>query len=1186
VQPSDFVHLHVHSAYSLLDGVTAPKRIVQRAIDLGQTAVALTDHGAMYGVVEFYQAALKAGIKPILGCETYVASRQHADKDKALDSSSYHLVLLARNADGYRNLIKLITIAHLEGFYYKPRVDHDLLAKFGDGLIGLSSCLGGEIPRAIASGNMDKARELVRLHQSHFGEDNFFLEVQHHPDLPEQEIVNNGIFRLSEEFGIPVVATNDSHYASTDDRDAQDILLCMQTGATRDQSERMSMMDGDYSLIPTEDMASFFPDHPEVITNTLLVAGKCNVEIELGVARLPGFETPDNKPSEIYLRELCEEGLKDHYPIRKLEGGTWELTEGHTEEDLPVPLNDIIDRLDFELSVIHGMGFDDYFLIVWDFIRYAKERDIVVGPGRGSAAGALVTYSLYITGIDPLKYDLLFERFLNPDRISMPDIDIDFDIEHRETIVEYVREKYGRDKVANVITYGTLQAKAAIKDVGRVLGLEYDDTDKLNKALPDTPKIDLEEALEKQPEFAKLYKERDEYREVVGFAQKLVGVTRHTSVHACAVVISDESLDQFTPLQQASRSDNMVITQYDAHALEELGLLKMDFLGLRNLTVIRKTVELIKKATGEELDVYTLPLDDPETYELFSRGGTTAVFQFESSGMKRYLQQLRPNRFDDIIAMVALYRPGPMQYIDSYCERKHGKAPVAFDHPLMEDALKATHGITIYQEQVMQMSRDLGGFTRGEADTLRKAMGKKDLDLMGKLKDKFMVGTAEHGIGEELAEKIWADWENFASYAFNKSHAACYAFIAYQTAYLKTHYTKEFLAADLSSEMDKSERVMVMIDECRRMGIEVRPPSVNDSELEFTVDGDGIRFGLKAVKNVGAGAIESMLSARTSGERFESLFDFCTRVDLKQINKRMMDSLIRAGAMDEFGERGQLIEGLDTAVNWASEEQANRASGQVSLFGGEGTDSVSKPTLPSAKPLSEKEKLDEERELLGFYVTGHPLDPWRKDVNLFCSHPSNALAELAPDMPLLIAGVISSVRQITTRNDKQMAIMTCEDFAGSYGVTIFPDAFEKCGEKAVVDTIVMIRGTRDRDEAKVVAEDIIPIENARQLLSRALDVTVASNRLTEDGIEDLKRLVDTNGGNVAVFLNIATQQHGTLRFRVKGKTLNPTDELLDELVAHPAVEDVKLEAPTIEKTPRQRPGRNGWRNGKNGRNGR
>jgi DNA polymerase III subunit alpha len=1186
VRDSDFVHLHNHSSYSLLDGVSKPSRIVKRALELEHEAVALTDHGAMYGTVEFYQAARDAGIKPILGCEIYVAARGHQDKDPQQDRRSHHLLLLARNNDGYRNLMGLVSRAHMDGFYYHPRVDHELLHKHGDGLVALSGCVAGEIPRALADGNLDSARELIQTFQGHFGADNFFLEVQHHPDLDIQNRSNDGVFELSEELGIPVIATNDSHYACTGDAEAQDTLLAIQTNTTLDTEDRMSMMDGNYSLIPTEEMASHFPSYPDVITNSLRVAEICNVEIELGKARLPSFPTPREQTSTEYLRELCEEGLETRYPVEKQDDGTWNLREGHDVDELPVSIPKINERLDFELETIAGMGFDVYFLIVWDYVRWAKDHGIIVGPGRGSAAGALVTYSLGITELDPLKYDLLFERFLNPDRVSMPDADIDFDDEHRDEVIEYVRDKYGRDCVASVITFGTMQAKGALKDVGRAMGLTYEETDRLAKLLPSKPGIELAECLTSEKEFKEAYDADPQNKRLVDLAIQLEGVTRHTSVHPCAVVISDEPLEHFTPLQYAPRSEGVVISQYGADDLEDLGLLKMDFLGLRTLTVIRRTVEMIRNLHGVDIDVYNLPLEDEKTYDLMSRGDTTAVFQLESGGMKRYLRELRPNEFEDIIAMVALYRPGPMQFIEDYCNRKHGKAEVKYDHPLMEDALKNSYGITVYQEQVMQMSRDLAGFTRGEADTLRKAMGKKDAALMGKLKTQFTTGAPERGVDEKLAEKIWADWENFASYAFNKSHAACYAYVAFQTGYLKAHYPSELMAASLTSEMDKSDRIIVLIDECRRMGLQVLPPDVNESVHHFTVSDLGIRFGMLAVKNVGSSAIDAIIEARDNDGVFSSIYDFCRRVDLKSINKRMIESLIQSGAMDRFGERNRLIKGLDGAINWALREQADELRGQVSLFGdasdGDGaSDFDTTPELPLVAPMNAKERLQQERELLGFYVSGHPLDNHRYDVDLFCTHSSDGLSEVAREAPMLMAGVVGAVRKLTTKKGDAMAIVTMEDFAGTYEAVVFPQAYESAKELLEIDQIVMLRGSRDREEAKIIVDEVINIADARQRLANAMDVTVVSRDLDDAGIDELRNIVSVNGGNVQVFIKIATKEHGPLRFRVDSKKVNPTDELIERLNKHAAVEDVSFKPITIERD--EPKGRRRW--GKDGQNG-
>jgi len=929
-------------------------------------------------------------------------------------------------------------------------------------------------------------------------------------------------------------------------------------------------------MVATEDMESFIPANEEALTNTMRIAEMCNVEIDLGKARLPSFQTPRGQPPEEHLHELCELGLTHRYPIQKLDDGTWALAEGHSEDELPVSIPQILERLNFELGVINSMNFAEYFLIVWDFVNYAKKSDIIVGPGRGSAAGALVTYSLGITDLDPLAYDLLFERFLNPDRVSMPDADIDFDDEHRDEVIEYVRQKYGKDCVASIITFGTMRAKAAIKDVGRAMGLPYGERDQLAKLVPPRPGVELADCLEDEPEFKKAYDENDVNKKIIDLAIELEGVSRHTSVHPCAVVISDRPLENFVPLQHAPRSDDVVITEYGAKALEALGLLKMDFLGLRNLTVIRKTIKLIQKDHGVDIDIYNLPMDDAITYELLCKGETTAVFQLESAGMKRYLRQLRPNRFEDIIAMVALYRPGPMQFIEEYCERKHGRKSVQYDHPSMEAALKNTHGITVYQEQVMQMSRDLAGFTRGEADFLRVAMGKKIVSMMEELKDKFMVGATGHGIDEKLANKIWADWEKFASYAFNKSHAACYAFVAYQTAYLKAHYPREFMAASLTSEMDKSDRIIVLIDECRRMGEQIRPPDVNESNLEFSVEPEGIRFGLLAVRNLGAQAIEAMLEARDEGGRFTSLFDFCRRVDLKAINKRMVESLTKAGAMDAFGDRGQLLQGADMAVGWGQDEQDNASRGQTSLFeaaakeGDSGPSAI--PELPKVPPLSGPERLAQERELLGFYISGHPLDAHRRDIELFCSHASDALPETSGGTPLLTAGVIMSIRRITTKKGKSMAVLICEDFAGSYEAVVFPDALKEADRHLIVDNAVMIRGARDDDEPKVLVDQLIPMADARQILAKALDVTVATSRLTEEGIAELQRIVSINGGSLPVYLHVATKAHGTFAFQVSGGRINPTDDFLALVESHPATEAVKLRAaPLVAREPRRRP---------------
>ncbi|MDP6125001.1 MAG: DNA polymerase III subunit alpha, partial [Candidatus Latescibacteria bacterium] len=762
---TDFCHLHAHSSFSLLDGLSRPEQMAKRAKELGQPSIAITDHGTMYGAIQFYKACKAAGVKPLIGCEVYVSTRGHTDREHGVDNKSYHLVLLARNKVGYGNLIQLTSKAHLDGFYYKPRVDHALLKEYGGGLVGLSACIGGEVPQAVLNRGMDRARELVTIYQNCF--DHFFLEVQHHPEIPEQETANEGILALGKEMGVPVVATNDSHYPCKDDAEAQDALLAIQTQTTLNDTKRMSMLDGDYSLTSTEEMEAHFGQGSELLTNTMAVADLCDLEIELGQGRLPPFETPDDLSSAAYLRQLCEEGLTKRYPIHRSPDSSWAVNEGVSEDEMSATIPEILDRMDFELKIIERMGYEVYFLIVWDFVRFAKENDIVVGPGRGSAAGALVTYALNVTDIDPLKYNLVFERFLNPDRISMPDIDIDFDDENRDRVIEYVRDKYGRDCVASIIVFGTMAAKAAVKDVARVMSLSYDEGDKLAKMIPARPGVSLTEALDESSDFREAFDKDPTSRRVIDLALRLEGVNRHASVHACAIVISEKPLTDYTPLQCAPRGDEVTITQYGAYELEELGLLKMDFLGLRNHTVIKHTVEMVHRQLGVEVDVYNLPEDDGKTYRLFSRGDTTAIFQFESSGMKRYLRELRPTTFEDIMAMVALYRPGPMAFISEFIARKHGRKEIKYDHPLVVPALSNTYGVTVCQEQVMQISREMAGFTRGEADTLRKAMGKKDKDLMLEMEEKFISGAEKNSVPKATAEKIWVDWEEFARYAFN-----------------------------------------------------------------------------------------------------------------------------------------------------------------------------------------------------------------------------------------------------------------------------------------------------------------------------------------------------------------------------------------------------------------------------------
>ena len=872
-----FTHLHVHSHYSLLDGLAKIEDLVGKAAEDGMPALALTDHGVMYGAIEFYQRCKKAGIKPIVGVEGYIAENGLRNKSAATEKR-YHVILLAKNEQGYRNLIRLTSIAHLEGFYYKPRIDFETLAEFHEGLICLSACLQGEVAQAIKNKGLDAAEQVAKKYFDLFGEGNYYFEVQHHPNLPEQKKVNDALFELGRKMNIPVVATNDVHYLNSEDADAHDILICLQTKKKITDENRMSYLGEDFSLYKTSQMCDFFRGNPEVIENTNRIVEACNLELTLGQIQLPTFDVPTGQTPFEYLTTMCHEGLKNRFNF-SIEAMT-------TEEE-----KKIVERLDYELKVIERTGYATYFLIVQDFINWAKNNGVVVGPGRGSGAGSLVAYLTNITNLNPLRYDLLFERFLNPDRISMPDFDTDFADTRRAEVLHYVEERYGKDHVSQIITFGTMAARAAVRDVGRVLDMPYSFCDKVAKLIPMT--LSLDEALTQSVELKDLYESNPDAKRLLDYARKLEGVARHASTHACGILITPRPLVEYAPLQYSIADDKSIVSQYSLHPVEDLGLLKMDFLGLKNLTVIENACEVIEKLHGVKIDIDNLPLDDAPTYKLFQNGRTTGVFQFESGGMKRYLKKLKPTEFEDLIAMVALYRPGPLNsgMVDEFIDRKHGRKALAYAHPIMEASLKNTYGVIVYQEQVMQLSKDMAGFTGGQADTLRKAMGKKIADLMDKMKADFVAGCVKNSLPKNLAEDTFASMEKFAEYGFNKSHAACYALIAYQTAYLKANYPAEFMASLLTSDNDNMERVAIEIDECKQMGIQVLPPDINESYTTFTVVADSlknaaprIRFGLKAVRNLGENIVKAIIHERKEGGRFESFEDLLLRVKNKDFN--------------------------------------------------------------------------------------------------------------------------------------------------------------------------------------------------------------------------------------------------------------------------------------------------------------
>jgi len=1038
--------------------------LVKKAKELEMPALALTDHGVMYGAIEFYEKAREAGIKPIIGVEAYV-TKNHEDKggNGGKAEKPHHLVLLAKNKEGYRNLLKITSIAHLKGFYYKPRVDKNILRQYSNGLIALTACAAGEIPRLIELKKFEKALEKIKEYQEIFGRDKFFLEIQPHGQYAS---LNEKLKEFSVKTGAPLVATSDIHYVRADDKEAQDVLLCVQSGKKIDDTDRLSLREFDLHFKTAEEMRSAFLDVPEAIENTSKIADMCELELDLGKSLLPAFPAPEGKDPSEYLYELCGVGAREKF-----------------DKEISELSDEAKERFNFEIETIKRMGFSSYLLIVQDFVNWAKEQGIVVGPGRGSAAGSFICYLLGITEIDPLKYNLLFERFLNPDRISMPDIDVDFADDRRDEVIGYVAQKYGREQVAQIITFGTMAARASIRDVGRVLGYPYDLCDRVAKMIP--MMTDFKEALEVAKDLKELYERDPAITRLIDLAKRLEGVARHASRHACGVVIAPERLDNYAPLQYASNEDKTVITQYEMKSVEKIGLLKMDFLGLKNLTLIQNTINIIRRRHGIEIDFGKMPLDDPKAFELFQKGETTGFFQFESSGMRRYLKKLHPTSFEDIIAMAALYRPGPLNsgMVDEFIARKHGKKEISYSHPSMKEALKNTYGVIVYQEQVMQLSKDMAGFTGGEADTLRKGMGKKIAELILKLREDFVKGCVKNGIGKNIAEKAFTDMEKFAEYGFNRSHAACYAMIGYQTAYLKGNYPAEFMAALLTADQNDTNRIATCVEECRQLKIPVLPPSVNNSYRGFTVVEEDnktlIRFGLRAVKNVGDHVVEVMVRERKKKGVFKNVSDLLRRVQDKDLNKKSLESLIRAGALDEFGERGELLANVDRMLMYHKQQMGDAARMQSGLFGAEAQDL----TLVAASPAPEEQKLTWERELLGLFVSGHPLNGYR-DMLLEYAIPITNLSFKDDHGNIRVGGVVGTMKKIYTRSNDLMVFAELEDLTGKLEVIVFPRTFEESknlwfsGAKLVIEGKI---STKD-DSIKVLVEKVYQLEEFSRMV--------------------------------------------------------------------------------------------------------
>ena len=1119
LKPSDFVHLHNHTFHSVLDGLTKIHDLVDKVKELGMEAAAVTDHGTMSGILDYYKTAKKAGIKPIIGIETYVATRSRFDRDPGKDKQRFHLTVLAMNNTGFHNLMKLSTRANLEGMYYKPRIDHELLEELNEGLIILSGCASGEIGVALKEDDYDRAREIAKWYKSILG-DRYYLELQDHGHPKSnthwdvQAKINEGLIKLSKELDIEMVVTCDGHYLTHEYQDAHEILLCVGTGSYLSDEKRMSLKDFELHLTDPRDIIDHWgEDFPEVIRNTKKIADRCDVEIELGRILIPKYPLPDGENEHSYLLRLTYQGLLQRYNGASKE----EAEKLDPDEIIPKLSDEVRERAEMELGVMGNMGYEGYFLIVQDFINWGKSQGIVFGPGRGSAAGSIIAYALNITDLDPLKYGLLFERFLNPDRISMPDIDVDIQDTRRDEVIEYCAKKYGEDHVSNIATFGKMFGRMAVRDVARVLEVPYAESDRLAKLVPPPSQgrhIPLSVSIKEDADLRNEYENNPTAKEVLDYAIQLEGTIRSHGVHACGVVIAPDTLVNYIPLEMAQKG--VVATQFPMGEVEELGLLKMDFLGLSNLTIINNAMRIIRKAYKKEINLSELPLDDKKTYELFQRGDTTGVFQLESAGMKRYLRGLKPTTFEDIIAMVALYRPGPMQFIDSFIRRKHGEEEITYLHSGMKNSLKNTYGILVYQEQFMQISKEWCGFTGGQADTLRKAVGKKKIDLMKKVKPEFVEGAVKvGGATKEIAETFWTQLEEFANYCFNKSHAACYGLIAYWTAYLKAHYPDAFMAALMTSDHDDTDRLAIEITECKHMGISVLSPDVNESFVEFAVvpNENKIRFGMSAVKGVGVGAVEEVLRAREDGP-FTSVEDFARRVSTSKFNRKAWESLIKSGAFDDMGDRSDLLFNLDSITSFASKLQKEAASGQTNLFGMLGGDDAAsvQSTLHLQKaPVKhdDKERLMWERELLGLYISAHPLDRYET----YLSEQTQPLTQLVPEYDsriMTVGGIISTVRTIVTKSGSKMAFVGIEDKFGEGEIIVFPNLYEKVGAKLVQDAVIRVSGknsARDRDgnlgnESKLIADDIIAITdndiNGYESTGRKMDAPKISSAVKKE----------------------------------------------------------------------------------------
>lgn len=1142
-----FVHLHVHSEYSLLDGSCRIKELINRTKELGMNSIAITDHGVMYGAIDFYKEAVSYGIKPIIGCEIYVSPRSLYDKEYGIDNLNYHLILLCKNMTGYENLMKIVSKASIDGFYYKPRVDHQYLKEHSEGLIALSSCLGGEIPSYLLSDEYEKAKETAIFYNSIFGTGNFYLELQYH-GLSQQEKVNSELIKLSKELNIPLVATNDVHYLNKEDHLAHEVLLCIQTGKNMDDADRMSFPTDQFYLKSPDEMYEMFSYCKEALENTVKIADMCNLEFEFNKTKLPKYEVPDGMKSDEYLRKLCIDGLYKRYPN---------------------PSDEVIERLNYELSVIEKMGYVDYFLIVWDFIKFARDNGIMTGPGRGSAAGSLVAYCLGITKIDPIKYNLLFERFLNPERVSMPDIDSDFCYERRQEVIDYVVKKYGENRVAQIITFGTMAARAAIRDVGRALNFPYAEVDAIAKMIPFELGMTIDKAIELNPELKDKYENDEKIRQLIDISRSLEGLPRHASTHAAGVVISSEPLVKYVPLQ---KNEGSIVTQFTMTTLEELGLLKMDFLGLRTLTVIRDTLNIIKETKGIDVDIDNIDFEDKEVYALISRGDTEGVFQLESSGMKQFMTELRPEKLEDVIAGISLYRPGPMDQIPRYIENKNHPENIKYEHPLLKPILDVTYGCMVYQEQVMQIVRDLAGYSLGRSDLVRRAMAKKKMKVMEEERKNFIYGIKDEngnyivpgavnrGVDEATANRLFDEMIDFANYAFNKSHAAAYAVVAFQTAYLKRYYPVEFMAALLNSFVDNTDKVAFYVQVLKKMGIQVLPPDINESYSYFTVANGKIRFGLAAVKNVGLNATLEIVEDRKKNGRYTSIIDFFERIDEMQLNKKAVESLIKAGAFDSFGVyRSQLLAVYEGIMESIHKSREKNIKGQISLFESDEESHKIDYSLPDIKEFSKGVILSMEKETMGLYISGHPLDEYQDDIqriancttrDLKNSDDSFAKKSAFDDQDVVLVGIVENKKIKFTKNNNMMAFVNLTDLYGTIEVIIFPAVYERYSKFLSEDLPVVIKGKvslREDEEPKILCDEVEP-------LTHRIREKLWLNVKEQKDVEKIKGILIKYRGNIPVFIRYANKNLAAQ----KDLWVNGANELLDELASVLGEENVKI----------------------------